>query len=60
MRKADYEYYIDDSDNWTFKNVIDEKPYGDEIFVKKKLCVLHLSHDAKKQLTQLKKKLKKL
>ncbi|KYN07998.1 hypothetical protein ALC62_01024 [Cyphomyrmex costatus] len=57
-----YEYYIGDGDTKTFKKLLDVSPYGDEVIVKKKECVLHVkkrmfkrAKDAKKELTQLKK-----
>lgn len=62
-----YEFYIGDGDTKTFKELSDLKPYGDELQVKKKECVLHVkkrmyrrAKEAKKQLTQVKKAKKAL
>ena len=57
-----YEHYIGDGDTKTFKQLVGSKPYGDDVIVKKKECVLHVKKrlykcgkEAKKQLTQIKK-----
>lgn len=57
-----YEYYIGDGDTKTFKHLIDSKPYGDDVIVKKKECCLHVKKrvytrgkKAKQQLARLRK-----
>jgi len=61
-----YEYYIGDGDSKTFKHLQDLKPYGDEVEVKKKACVLHVGKavyrrgkEAKKRMAQEKRAQKK-
>lgn len=60
-----YEFYIGDGDSKTFKQLEELKPYGDELQVKKKACVLHVGKtiyrrgkNAKKNLAKVKKALR--
>lgn len=57
-----YEKYVGDGDTKTFKQLKDIAPYGEDVIVKKKECVLHVkkrmykrAKDIKTELTRMKK-----
>ena len=51
-----YEYYIGDGDTSTFKSILNENPYGEELKVKKRECIGHVSKRMGTRLRQVKKK----
>ena len=53
-----YVQYIGDGDSKTFKGIMDSKPYGDEILVRKKEFVRHLEKRMGTRLRKLKKESK--
>ena len=62
LHDVKYQYYIGDGDTKTFKALLDAQPYGKNVVVKKKECVLHVkkrmyrrAKEAKKLLTQARK-----
>lgn len=67
LHSAKYGFYIGDGDTNTFKMLYETKPYGDDLTVKKKECVLHVKkrvfkrgNEARKRLVQLKKAKKQI
>lgn len=67
LHNAKYGFYIGDGDTKTFKMLLEAKPYGDDLTVKKKECVLHVKkrvykrgNEARKRLIQLKKATKQI
>lgn len=67
VHRAKYGFYIGDGDTKTFKMLLEAKPYGDNLTVKKKECILHVKkriynrgNEARKRLVQLKKAKKQI
>lgn len=55
MREVRYAKYIGDGDTKTFKALLEDKPYGDDLIVKKKECVGHVEKRMGSRLRNVKK-----
>uniref|UniRef100_A0A1B6JCK1 Mutator-like transposase domain-containing protein n=1 Tax=Homalodisca liturata TaxID=320908 RepID=A0A1B6JCK1_9HEMI len=58
-RNVRYVRYLGDGDSNGFKKVVDDKPYGDEVEVRKLECVNHVKKRMGSRLRELKKRLGK-
>ena len=58
IHNAKYAVYVGDGDTKTFKSLLDAKPYGDELAVKKSECVGHVKKRMGSRLRTGKKKTK--
>lgn len=55
MHEVRYAKYIGDGDTKTFKALLEDKPYGDDLIVKKKECVGHVEKRMGSRLRNVKK-----